>query len=476
MRDGKTASRDIRFTPLLITAMVGVDLWVIPPPTGVGVQAWHLFAIFVATIVGFVLKPLPMGSVAVMGIAVTALTNTLGIKEALSGFGNTVIWLIVIAFFISRGFIKTGLGERIAYLFVRRFGKRTLSLSYSLLFCDLLLSPAIPSNTARAGGIIFPIIRSLSETFGSRVEDGTERRIGSFLTIVGFQGDLITSAMFMTAMAANPLSAKLARDVAGVNITWTGWALAAAVPGVVSLLFVPWLLYRLYPPEIRETEGAATLAAQRLKAMGPVKRTEKFMLLVFAIVLVLWIFGGRWNIDPTTTAFVGLAVLLLTQVLTWEDVKKEQGAWDTLAWFAAVVMMAGYLDKLGLVPWFGQWIKHSVHGLPWIPSSVILLLVYFYSHYFFASNTAHISAMFVAFLVVMVSAGAPPMLAALLLAFFSNLFAATTHYGSGASPVFFGAGYVTQARWWTLGLVVSVVDIVIWLGIGGAWWKVLGLW
>ena len=182
LRDGKQIFSDVRLTPLLITAMVGIDLWVIRPPTGVNIQAWHLFAIFVATIIGFILKPLPMGSVAIMGIAVTALTNTLSIKEALSGFGNTVIWLIVIAFFISRGFIKTGLGERIAYLFVKKFGRKTLGLSYSLLIGDLALSPAIPSNTARAGGIIFPIIRSLSETFGSKPEDGTERKIGSFLT------------------------------------------------------------------------------------------------------------------------------------------------------------------------------------------------------------------------------------------------------------------------------------------------------
>ncbi len=474
--DTKHIIGDVRPVPLIITALVGVDLWFIRPPVGVSAQAWHLFAIFVATILGFVLKPLPMGPVAVMGIAATALTGTLSIKEALSGFGNTVIWLIVIAFFISRGFIKTGLGERIAYLFVKRFGRKTLGLSYSLLAADLVLSPAIPSNTARAGGIIFPIIRSLSETFGSRPEDGTERKMGAFLTKVGFQGDLITSAMFMTAMAANPLCAKLARDVAGVNITWTGWAVAAAVPGLVSLLVVPYLLYKLYPPEIRETPDASALAGKRLAEMGPLTRAEKLMLLVFALVLALWIFGARLAVDPTTTAFIGLAVLLLTQVLTWDDVKKEQGAWDTLIWFAAVVMMATYLDRLGMIPWFGRLVKGSVSGMPWMLSSLILLLVYFYSHYFFASNTAHISAMFAAFLVVMVAAGAPPVLSALLLAFFSNLFAATTHYGAGLSPVFFGSGYVPQAKWWTLGLAVSVVDIAVWIVVGGAWWKLLGLW
>ena len=142
--------------PLSITVLIGLCLWFIPPPEGVGTQAWHLLAIFIATIVGIVIKPLPMGAVAILGITATALTGTLSISEALSGFGNRVIWLLVTAFFISRGFIKTGLGARIAYLIIRALGKNSLGLAYGLAATDLVLSPAIPSNTARAGGVVFP--------------------------------------------------------------------------------------------------------------------------------------------------------------------------------------------------------------------------------------------------------------------------------------------------------------------------------
>lgn len=172
---------EVKYKKLAITLAIGVILWFIPAPQGLDQQAWRLFAIFVATIIGLIIKPMPMGSVAIIGLSAVVLTQTLEIGEALSGFQNKTIWLIVIAFFISRGFIKTGLGARIAYLFVRLFGKRTLGLSYSLIASDLMLSPAMPSNTARAGGIIVPIIRSLSEAYGSRVEDGTERKVGAFL-------------------------------------------------------------------------------------------------------------------------------------------------------------------------------------------------------------------------------------------------------------------------------------------------------
>lgn len=472
---GQAAPKEVNVMALLVTVAVGAIIWFIGTPEGLNDQAWHLFAIFAATIVGLIIKPLPMGGVAILAVTVIVLTGTLELSEALSGFQNTTIWLIVIAFFISRGFIKTGLGNRVAYLFVRRFGKKTLGLSYALLISDLMLAPAMPSNTARGGGIIYPIVRSLSETFGSRTGDGSERKIGAFLTKTAFQGNMITSAMFLTAMAANPLIASIAGD-AGITITWASWAIAAIVPGLISLLIIPYFIYKVYPPEIKETPEAAKIAEEKLNEMGSLKKSEKSMIGVFLLVLSLWIFGDTVNIDPTTTALIGLSVLLLTSVLSWNDIKKEEGAWDTLVWFAVLVMMASYLNSLGMIPWFSDLMGDSVSGMSWTWALIALALIYFYSHYFFASNTAHVSAMYAAFLAVALAAGAPPMLTALILGFFSNLFGSLTHYGSGPAPVFFGSGYVTQNKWWAIGFAISIIHIFVWGVIGGAWWKLLGLW
>ncbi len=467
---------EVNWKLLLICVAIGATIWFIPAPSGLETDAWHLFSIFVATIVALVIKPIPMGSTAILALTTIALTQILTLEQSLSGFQNTTIWLIVIAFFISRGFIKTGLGTRVSYLFVRLFGKKTLGLSYSMLLSDLILAPAMPSNTARAGGIIFPIIRSLSETYESRVGDGTERRIGAFLVKVSFQGDMITSAMFVTAMAANPLAVQITQEITGVTITWGGWALAALVPGLISLALIPFVIYKLYPPELKETPEASAIAVEKLKEMGPMKKEERYMIGVFVLLLSLWIFGGNFGISATTSAFVGLCVLLLSGVLTWSDIKKEQGAWDTLVWFSVLVMMATYLNELGMIPWFSDLMGNAVGQLSWMMTLVILAIVYFYSHYFFASNTAHVSAMYAAFLSVIVASGAPPLLSALILAFFSNLFSCLTHYGAGPAPVFFGSGYVSQKKWWSLGFIISLIHIVVWFGAGGLWWKALGLW
>jgi len=471
---------DVSVPRLLITVAIGLVVWFIPPPEGVaalenGTAAWQLLAIFVATIVGLILKPMPIGAVAVAGITATAATGTLTIGQSLSGFGNSIIWLIVLAFFISRGFIKTGLGARIAYLFMRVLGKKTLGLSYGLVATDLVLAPAIPSNTARAGGVVFPILQSVARAYGSAPENGTSRKLGSFLTLAAFQGTVITSAMFLTAMAANPLAAKLAGEV-GIEISWGQWAIAALVPGVLSLLIVPLIIFRLHKPEITETPKASAIAREKLSEMGRIKPTEWIMLGAFVTLLVLWIFGSQLGINSTAAALVGLTILLVSNVLNWDDVLNERGAWDTLVWFSALVMMASFLNSLGLIPWFSESMGTLVDGIPWVPAFLILSLVYFYSHYMFASNTAHVSAMYAAFLAVALVVGTPPLLAALVLGFFSNLFSSMTHYGTGPAPVLFGAGYVELPTWWRIGLIISVINIVIWLGVGGVWWKIIGVW
>ncbi len=471
---------EVRLIPLLITLGVGVILWFTPAPRGVaalenGAAAWNLLAIFVATIVGLITKPLPIGAVAIIGMMLTALTGTLTIQQTLSGFGNTTIWLIVLAFFISRGFIKTGLGARIAYMFMRLLGKKTLGLSYGMVATDLVLAPAIPSNTARAGGVVFPILLSVANAYGSDPKDGTERKIGSFLTLAAFQGTIITSAMFLTAMAANPLAAELAGEM-GIEITWGSWALAASVPGLISLALIPYVIYRLHKPEITETPQAAEIAKDKLTEMGRIKANEWVMLGSFITLITLWVFGKTLGIHSTVAALVGLSILLLASVLTWDDVLNETGAWNTLIWFSALVMMASFLNSLGLIPWFSETIGVAVQGIPWVPAFLILSLVYFYSHYMFASNTAHVSAMYAAFLAIAVAVGTPPVLAALVLAFFSNLFSSMTHYGTGPAPVLFSAGFVSLPTWWRIGLIISFINIAIWLGIGGLWWKVIGLW
>ena len=466
----------INYKKFILPVVVGIILWLITPirPEGLSADAWHMFAIFVATIIGCITQPLPIGAVAMIGFTLTVLTGTVDIDPAVKGFGNSSIWLIAMAFFISRGFVKTGLGRRIALQFVKLCGKKTLGLGYSLVGVDLILAPATPSNTARAGGIMYPIINALSKSFGSKADDGTARKMGSFLIFTEFHGNLITAAMFLTAMAGNPLAQSLAQHE-HIHITWMNWFLAALVPGIVSLIVVPFIIYKIYPPEIKETPDAKSWADNELKDMGHMHRDEKFMIGIFLVALILWVLGSVIDMNATLTAFIALSLLLLTGVLSWSDVLKETGAWNTLIWFSILVMMASQLNELGFIPWLSKTIAGSLGGLSWPVVLVLLILFYFYSHYLFASSTAHVSAMYSALLGVAVAIGAPPLFSALMIGFFGNLMASTTHYSSGPAPILYSSGYVSQKRWWLMNAGLAIVYFIIWLGLGSLWMKLIGV-
>ena len=468
------ARPSVRPVPLLLVACTGVAIWLLPRPGAVDPRAWRLLAIFVATIVGIIAKPLTIGAVAFVGSAATLATSTLGLDEALSGFTSGPVWLVMTAFFIASGFIRTGLGERIAYLLVALFGRSTLGLGYSFAAADLVLAPLIPSNTARAGGVVFPILQSLAGTV-VRGASADARRTRAFLTLAAYNATVITSAMFVTAMVANPLVVQLASSQ-GITLTWTGWAAAAAVPGVISLLVVPPVIYMLTARGAAMQADAPEAARAALARLGPMTRSERVMATVSVLLLAAWIAGSSIGLDPTAAALMAVAALLVTGVLGWDAVAGDREAWNTFVWFATLVMMASHLGELGLIAWFTAQVQPLAGGVGWLPGFAGMVLVYFYTHYFFASMTAHISAMYAPFLAVALGLGTPPVFAALVLAFASSLFASLTHYGTAAAPILFGGGHVSLGAWWRTGLIVSVVNIAIWMGIGSLWWRVLGLW
>lgn len=464
-----------KLTKGLLVVVLGAAIWFAPAPAGVKPEAWHLLAIFIATIAGFIAQPLPIGAIALIGITVPALTGVLKPAESLSGFSNTTIWLIVAAFLFAQAFINTGLGKRIAYLLIKAIGDSTLKLGYAMTLSDFIISPATPSNTARAGGILYPIVKSLCSAFGS--EPGpTSRRVGAYLMQTSYQANTITSAMFMTSMAGNPLIAELASKTLKIDISWGLWALAAIVPGALALLIVPYFLYKFYPPELKKTPEAKALAREELQKMGPMTAGEKILTAVFIGSLVLWATSQFTKLDATVVALLAVCVMLITKVIAWKDVIEQKNAWDTLIWMGSLVALATYLEKFGFIGWFAKTVGGMMVGTPWTIALVALIVVYFYAHYGFASLTAHISAMYAAFIAVAAACGAPVFLAALTLAFMSNLCMSLTHYAAGPAPIFFGSGYVEQGTWWKLGFLVSIINLIIWVGIGSIWWKILGLW
>ncbi|MFZ6765119.1 DASS family sodium-coupled anion symporter [Pseudoroseomonas sp. WGS1072] len=483
-----------RLKPAIITTLVLVALLLLPVPDGLTPKAWGLVAIFLTTIVAIILKVMPIGVMAMMAIVIVSLsqvtsTSSKGaVADALASFSSPLIWLIVVAILISRGLKKTGLGNRIGLIFISLLGRRTIGIGYGLAVCELVLAPFTPSNTARGGGIVHPIMKSIATAFDSDPAKGTERKIGSYLALVNMHANTITSGMFVTATAPNPLVVDyVARVTNGsFHLSWTTWALCMVLPGLVCLLLMPLAIAVLSPPEVRATPHAVQYARDELRQMGPLSGKEKVMIGTFALLLMLWanipamLFGPAFILDPTAVAFVGLFALIITGTINWDDVLSEKSAWDTLVWFGALVMMAEQLNKIGVIAWFSDALKSGIlaAGMGWQAAAALLVALFVFSHYLFASTTAHISAMMLAFLTVGVQLVPPeyhvPFL--LMMVAGSTIMMTLTHYATGTSPIIFGSGYVTLGNWWRVGFVMCVGELLIFAVLGSLWWKLLGFW
>lgn len=478
----------VNYKGFILPVIVGLIFWFTTPfrPAGVTVMAWHMLAIFIATIFGCITQPMGIAGVTLIGFTITVLVGLAPIadvvvngkvvsKGALDAFANSSAWLIAMAFMISRGIVKTGLGRRIALYFIKWFGKKSLGLGYAIGAIDLIVSPATPSNGARAGGVVYPLIQSLANTYNSKPNDPSRKKMGSYLTFTEFQVNVITSSLFMTACAPNLIAVALAKQ-AGVQLTWMGWLAASIVPAVICLAVVPYFVYKMYPPEVKETPNAKEWANKELDKMGKITHPEIAMALIFILTLVLWMLSSSINLDATLVAFISMSLLLLCGILTPGDMLHETGAWNILIWLSILVFMAGKLTQFGFIDWISKSISNGMKGMNWLTVVLILALVLFYTHYLFASATAHNSAMYLPLLTIAIAAGAPKVFAAQFLALFSAIMGSTTHYSSPASAVLSASGYVEQGEWWKMSFVFGIFYILVYGIIGLGWMKIIGLW
>ena len=421
--------------PLAVIAIIAL----IPVPAGLESHTWLYFAVFTGVIVGLILEPVPGAVVAMVGISIIAILSpwllfspeqlaqpgfkftAKSLSWAVSGFSNSVIWLIFAAFMFGTGYEKTGLGRRIALILVKKMGHRTLFLGYAVMFSELILAPVTPSNSARGAGIIYPIIRNLPPLYQSQPNDSSSRSIGSY-------------------------------------IMW---------------LLVPWLAYVLYPPVLKSGDQVPRWAETELQAMGPLCSREKRMLGLMVGALVLWIFGGDY-IDAAMVGYSVVALMLLLRIISWDDIVSNKAAWNVFFWLASLITLATGLNNTGFISWFGKLLAGSLSGYSPTMVMVALIVVFYLLRYFFASATAYTSAlapMMIAAALAMPEIPLPVF--CLMVGAAIGLGSILTPYATGPSPIYYGSGYLPTVDYWRLGAIFGLIFLVLLVITGLLWMPVV---
>ena len=477
----KTAFKAI--APLAVAALLALA----PAPPGLAQHAWYYFAIFAGVIVALLTEPLPGGAVGLIGVVVATVfapyvlygadelarpgfrPADAALTWALAGFSNATVWLIFAAFMFALAYDKAGLGKRIALSLVKLMGRNPLTLGYAIIAAETVLAPVTPSSTARSAGTIYPIIRNVPPLYGSKPNDPSARKIGSYIMWIDVAASNITSTLFLTAFAPNLLAVEMVRRTVNYEIDWLSWFAAIAPAGIALLIATPLLTYWLYPPEIKHSEKVPEWAGRELAQMGTMRPREITAALLVLMALVLWILGASF-VNATTVALIVVAMMLITRVFTWDDMLKYPAAWNTLAWFATLVTLADGLNRVGFVKWFAEMAAGQLGGVSPTIAMVILIALFFFSHYMFASVTAHTTAM----MPVMLAAGSaipglPTHPYALLLCLTLGIMGVISPYGAGSSPVYYGSGYLPARDYWKLGGIFGLIFFGVFLALAVPW-------
>ncbi len=449
---------------MILATLFPILFFLTPVPQGLAPSSWHYLGIFLAVILGLILEPIPSALIGVIGVCSIALLGLSGTTPmentqwALSGFSNTIIWLIVAIFIFSLGYKKTGLGKRISLLLIKYLGKYSLGLGYALAFADFSLAPFVPSNTARSGGILYPIVIHIPTIFNSSPQY-ERRKIGAYVIWVSVCSMCVTSSMFLTVLAPHLLLASSALNQIKIMISWDIWVAISLTLLLPLFLLMPLLVYIIYPPKQKVSPQATEWASLELERMGCIRFKEVLMGVFALFTLVGWVFAKKIGVDIPILILIMIILMILTKILTWDDVIKNKATWNIFIWFSTLMTLSSGLHQMGLTEWMGE--NMEVFLAPLSPHMVMVLMAIFFFllHYFFASLIAHVSVLLPLFVFIASKFITHDQLTffVVLLSSMIGLMGVLTPYSTGASPIWYSAGYVSQKEWWRLGGIFGLI-------------------
>ena len=500
--DGTVADKkSLRSTILKVALPIVLALilaFLVPHPASLDIRAWYYFCIFVAVIISVALEVLPMGAVGLIGVCIMAATgvyfqagwdaeksgawtNTNVLTWALSGFSNSVVWMVFAAMLFAVALKKTGIGRRIALGFIRLLGKTSLGLGYAITLADFVLGPFMPSNTARSFGTIYPIARATSEALDSHPDDESAGKVGSFLLFTAFTATFISSATFLTAAAMTILGTKIISDATGTPpLSWMSYLIGFIPQAIIIIIITPLIARKFFPPTITKFPEAPKWAKEQLTEMGRLTAKEIITLAIFVCALAGWIFLKDYM--PTAmTAIIAVAAMLIFKVITWHDVLHESPAWNILVVLGTLITLANGLRDVGFLKWVstasGNMFSHVGKSLMLVIIAMLALaLIDFLLHYLYVSITAHVSTLMPLWMAVVVAIpGFPAHLFGMLLLRTKEGYGALTPYGAGHGVGYMLSGYFpdhkqfwkAESVWAYTYLGIAFISIPYWALVYG---------
>jgi len=457
------------FTLLAVWVALFVDTPGLPP------EGKYPLVIFFWCIVLWIVRPIPEYLTSILGVAVLLVIGLNPAKDLLSGFAGTTWWMVTFANFLGACIIATGLGRRIAFFLLNKVGNSFLRVLYATTMTNNILAPFTPSNTAR-GAIMYGVTEGINDAMGFK---RGEKKGDHTITLANMFINTTNTNMFLTAMGGNAIFVSLITSFTNRSLTWNDWFMAAFVPMLPAVLILPYIVYKLFPPDLKGITLKKEIFAEKLAALGPMTRAEKATLVIMLLTLLMWATELVHGIDSATVSFFMAIALLFPGIgaVKWKDIESKI-PWDTLIWLGFAMSLAGVVNGTKGFQWL---VDQGVAAAPWMQNlnfvgfMVVVLVVVTFAHILFSGMNAMGMIVVPVALSLAAANGFDPYAAGLATALCVSTAAFFLPFNSAPNLLFYGSGRYDTYDHLKGAVPLAFVCIACLLFGLFVWWPLIGL-
>ena len=477
-------------TGLIIGPLCAVILWLMPI-AGLSEQAHHLLAIMSLVAIWWITEPVPIPVTSLLGPTLCVVLGIAPIKDAFEQFSNPMIFLFLGGFLLAKGMMVNGLDKRFAYgiMSMKWVGDSPKRIFLAIGLACILCSGWI-SNTATAA-MMFPIALGLLEAIREMMASN-----GKIIDLANYK--YATGLMLMTAYACSiggvmtPIGTppniimigfvdQLAPDAP--KISFFQWMLWGTLAMVCYFVFTYFLLWRMFPADVKHIKGAREFIQQSVNSLGKWTRAQKNTIFAFSVAFVLWVspsvlsivYGADSEVmkyydshfPEAIAAMVGGLLLFFLPVdfkkgemtLSWKD-GIEGIEWGTLLLFGGGLAMGAMMYSTGLSAWLGTGIKEALgqHPSEWFFVGVFCIVALVLSE--LTSHTASTNLIAPIAIGTAVSLGFSPIPVAVGIALSSSL-GFMLPVSTPPNAIVYASGYIPITKMMKSGVIIDVVGISV---------------
>lgn len=346
--------------PLAIIAFIIVML--IPTP-GLDLAGHAAIALLVFAVIMWATEALHLAVTSLIILFIQPIIQVASFADAVIGFANPIIFLMIGGFIIAEAIRKSGLAQRFTYVMLNKFGTTPNRSLFVTVFSTGLLSAFIENVVAFA--MLLPIIKQIIPMMGVNNPENGKSNFAKAMVLGASYGSLAGGFGTEIGTAPNLMAA------AYTHIPFVDWMLFG-IPLAFIMMLVIWKgIGRIFPPEVKGIVGGEGTITAKIEELGVMARKEKIALSILIITIGLWITTGLTGLDSYSIALIGAVLMLAFKIIDWKDAQSNVD-WGLIVFFGGALSLGAALLNTGAAEWL---IKDIISIFGSEPSTLLIMVV-----------------------------------------------------------------------------------------------------